>query len=56
MPPVKKRKIKVTHENMFVMKEEPLWDINPLNSKLNFDYNIDMNAETVIKLCKLVSF
>lgn len=55
MPPVKKRKLKLTHENMFPVKSEPNWDLNSISSleeKFKIDYNIEMDAEAVIKLCK----
>lgn len=55
MPPVKKRKLKLPHENMFPVKNEPNWDLNSISSldeKFKVDYDIEMDAETIIKLCK----
>lgn len=47
MPPLKKKKQKITQENVFTTNRESQWD-----QKRNYDYRIEMDAETIIKLCK----
>ncbi|CAG9760396.1 unnamed protein product [Ceutorhynchus assimilis] len=52
----KKRRIKSpTQDSVLIVKSEPPWDFEALHSsekKSSIDYSIDMNAETVIQLCK----
>ncbi|XP_060537446.1 histone demethylase UTY isoform X2 [Cylas formicarius] len=52
----KKRRIKSpVQESILTVKSEPPWDFESLRcseKRPNIDYNIDMNAETIIQLCK----
>lgn len=55
IPPVKKRKVKLSHENIFTFKNERSWELNSLalDKKLEkTEYNIEMDATTVFKICK----
>ncbi|XP_050519095.1 lysine-specific demethylase 6A isoform X1 [Diabrotica virgifera virgifera] len=51
-----KRKIKSpTHERVLTVKSEPPWEFDSLHSiekKSDIDYHIDMDAQTIVKLCK----
>lgn len=53
--PDNKRKIKSsTQESILTIKSEP-WDLDSLHSiekRSKIDYNIEMDAQTIIKLCK----
>ncbi|XP_066247383.1 lysine-specific demethylase 6A isoform X1 [Euwallacea similis] len=53
--PKKRRMKSPNQESVLIVKSEPPWDFEALNSsekKSNIEYNIDMSAETVIQLCK----
>ncbi|XP_018569203.1 lysine-specific demethylase 6A isoform X2 [Anoplophora glabripennis] len=56
MPPEPKRKIKSPiQDSILTVKAEPPWDLDSLHSiekRSNIEYTIDMDAQTVIKLCK----
>ncbi|CAG9855158.1 unnamed protein product [Phyllotreta striolata] len=51
-----KRKIKSpTRDNILTIKSEPLWEFDSfrtIEKKSDVEYNTDMDAQTIIKLCK----
>lgn len=58
MPPEPKRKVKSPiQDSILTVKAEPPWDLDSLHSiekRSNIEYTIDMDAQTIIKLCKYV--
>lgn len=51
-----KMKVKSTsRDRILTIKSEPPWDMEPVNSyekRSDADFSIDMNAKTILELCK----
>lgn len=46
---------KPKQDSMPKIKSEPLWDLDPINTtekRQDVEYSIDMEAKTILKLCK----
>lgn len=55
MPPVKKRKLKLTQANVLNLQDQQTWDLDSMVSidkKPKVEYNIEMDADSIIKICK----
>ncbi|CAH1989227.1 unnamed protein product [Acanthoscelides obtectus] len=54
MPPETRRKVKSpTQESILTVKNEPPWDFeSSVEKKAKIEYNIDMDAQTILGLCK----